>query len=94
MQDCFREHPDVYGAELADEDEAAAAAAAEAGNKVEGEGDEGKGVEGVEAAAVTPKDDVSAPSSATRNVAVSERAGGEVKAEAKPAAKVDEKKKD
>lgn len=28
MQDCFREHPDVYGAELADDEEAEANAAA------------------------------------------------------------------
>ena len=46
MQDCFRQHPDVYGAELEEEEAAAAEAAAAA--KEEGQG--------AEAAAAAPKD--------------------------------------
>ena len=36
MQDCFREHPDIYGAELAEDDEEEAAAPASAPEGVEG----------------------------------------------------------
>lgn len=75
MQDCFREHPDVYGGELEDEDEEGWDGVGEgdfAGNEVEGK----NGGEGLE------ERDVGTQVARAKEEAKSARTGGDTEAKA------------
>ncbi|SPO01532.1 related to Mitochondrial intermembrane space import and assembly protein 40 [Cephalotrichum gorgonifer] len=82
MQDCFRQHPDVYGAEL-EEEEAEIAAAAK----------EEEGAAGVEAPAATQKDDAAPAAAAPSTEAAVKSPETTLQKElaSKPVAKPDEK---